>query len=186
MVELTLVRHAPTRLNEARRFQGWSDPGLSPAGRARARRLARVVALGAAPDAVVASDLRRAWRTAEILLPGAPVARDPRLRELGFGAFEGATWDENRARHGAAFDAWAADPDRRSPPEGESLPELRRRVGAWLEELPPAGRLLVVTHGGTLGVILARCLALPARWDVERRLVPAPCAVARVAWKRRA
>ena len=33
MLRLTLVRHASTAWNEARRYQGWGDPPLSARGR---------------------------------------------------------------------------------------------------------------------------------------------------------
>ena len=47
-------------------------------------------------DAIYASDLRRAWETAQIIAEksGLQVIPEPRLRELKFGVLEGLTFDE--------------------------------------------------------------------------------------------
>lgn len=163
---LILVRHGETAWNRQHRFQGQAGPPLSRAGLIQARhlaaRLARWPVVG-----VYCSDLVRARQTALALAAphGLPVRVDPRWRELSFGDWEGLTWSEIAARDGAAVQAWRRDPERRSPPGGESLQALRARIGPAVADLPAAGVYLVVTHGGPLRLFLGRKLP-PAGWAV--------------------
>ncbi|NIP58012.1 MAG: histidine phosphatase family protein [Gemmatimonadetes bacterium] len=163
-----------TALNAAGRYQGWADPPLSAEGEAQAVALRGTLSSeGIRPGTVWTSDLRRARRTAEIAFPDVPTRPDPRLRELSFGAFEGRSHAENLRMHGGAYRRWLRDPERRSPPRGETLGDLRARVREWLEELSTRGTMAVVAHGGPIAVVTARILALPPRWEVERGFRPA-------------
>lgn len=178
MLRLTLVRHAATPLSEAGRYQGHRDADLSTGGVRQARRLSSVLAAhGITPADVWTSDLLRARRTAELALPNIRPRPDPRLRELAFGAFEGFTFAENRARLGIRFLRWIESPERHRPPGGESVAELRARLLGWLEELPDRGDVLVVTHGGPIRVLIARILGLAS--VAEARVHLPPCAVVR-------
>lgn len=204
--ELVLVRHGRTRLNREGRYQGWIDPPLDDGGAAQARRVGEGLRRdGFFPETVWTSDLRRSRETAELVLRSLRVAgrartarrqEDPRLRELSFGAWEGRTWEESRALDPARFDGWIEDPEGTSPPGGETLAELRRRVDSWLDGSPvlaapatpptppttpaPGPGVLVVGHGGPLGILLARMLALPPTWAWESRLRPDPASVVRL------
>lgn len=159
---LLLVRHGPTQWNEAGRYQGVSDPELSDTGRRKARLLKRALEadlrLGHGGP-TWCSDLRRAVATSRILFPGEPVAFDPRLRELSFGAFEGRTHHENLARSPETYGRWLEDPAAHPPPGGEDLAAFRRRVSCWLAEAAataPAGALVrAVTHGGVVRMAAA-------------------------------
>ena len=143
MTTLLLVRHGETDWNRERRWQGWADPPLNDTGRAQARALAEE--LGGTPfDAVYASDLRRASETAELLAEphGVPVVLDPGLREIDVGSWSGLTHEEITARF----------PDGVRP-DGETREQHVGRVLAAVERIARAhtgGRVLVVTHGGTL------------------------------------
>ena len=161
---LTLIRHGLTDWNEAGRFQGQTDRPLSPAGRRQAERLAARLAPHPAPDAIVASPLRRAADTAAIAFPGAEVTHDPRLMEIHFGAFEGRTREENAAL--PEWPTWAEDPYLRVAPGGESYEGVRTRVVAWLEELPTdAPHVVAVTHSGAIQMLLAHVLGIERpRW----------------------
>jgi probable phosphoglycerate mutase len=151
---LLLVRHGETPWNAARRLQGVADPALSPAGRAQAAALAPMVA-ALAPDAAVASDLRRARETAELL--GFPDARlDRRWRESQLGRWTGRATDELPPGH---HREWRAG--RRTPPGGESWEALGARVGSALADLRgEVGTVLVVTHGGPIRRALALLVGL--------------------------
>ena len=67
MPRLLLVRHGESTWNAARRWQGWADPPLSDLGRRQAVEAAARLADLDLGDRVVASDLRRAIETAELL-----------------------------------------------------------------------------------------------------------------------
>jgi len=56
---------------------------------------------------------------------------DARLWELSFGAWEGRRFTELEQE--PRFSDWMNDWQHRSPPGGESLPELQERVLAWLQ-----------------------------------------------------
>jgi broad specificity phosphatase PhoE len=140
---ILLARHGETDWNREGRWQGWADPPLNATGRAQARALA--VQLRETPfDAVYASDLRRAFETAEILAAphDVPVVADPGLREIDVGSWSGLT----RAELAQRF----PNGDR---PDGESRGEHAARVLAAAERIArrhPGGRILLVTHGGTM------------------------------------
>ena len=138
MTELLLVRHGETDWNADGRLQGHTDRPLSDYGREQARRLADDL-VGEALDAIYASDLARARETAEIVGErlDLPVALDPDLREKDWGNWEGLTSTE---RLGVA-------------PVGESTAQHQKRMLAALARIAakhPNGRVLVVTHGGSM------------------------------------
>ncbi len=89
MTTLLLVRHGETDWNRDGRWQGGSDTSLNDVGREQARALADE--LDGNISTVYSSDLARARETAEIVVAniGLPVQIDPRLRERGFGSWEG-------------------------------------------------------------------------------------------------
>jgi probable phosphoglycerate mutase len=73
------------------------------------------------------------------------IATDARLREISFGAWEGLTLEEIKARDPAAWARRVADRWHVPAPGGESYEAVAARVGAWLSE--QSGVQLVVTHG---------------------------------------
>jgi broad specificity phosphatase PhoE len=150
-----LVRHGETEWNRLGRWQGTTDIVLSDVGRAQARGLVeRLRDTGI--TTVFASDLRRASETAEIVaaelgLP-APVT-DARLRERGFGCFEGLTRNECAERFPDAWQRYHLD--RRWTPPGAEIHEdvVARAIGALNEiaaRLSDGQAALVVSHGGTM------------------------------------
>lgn len=154
-----LWRHGQTVWNVEHRFQGRQDVPLDDTGRAQAERAARLLA-GLGPDAVVASDLRRAADTAATLsrLAGVPVTLDPDLQERDMGAWEGLSHEEVEWRFP---EQWAV----RQPTDGETYEEVGDRVVAAvhraLEKVPAGGTLVVVSHGAALRSGMARLLDLP-------------------------
>lgn len=149
MVKLWLVRHGETEWNAQRRFQGWTDIGLTEVGRGHARELADMLA-GRRFTGIWSSDLIRAVETARIAF-GEPTP-DRRLRELDFGELEGSVWDElddaTRTQL-AAFDGFAA-------PGGESVQEFKQRVLEFVGLLH-TGDHLIVTHGGVIRMLAREC-----------------------------
>jgi broad specificity phosphatase PhoE len=140
---------------------------LDDAGVAQAERAARLLA-SLRPDAIVASDLRRAADTAAPLagLTGLPVRPDARLRERHGGEWQGLTGEQLAARFPTEYGAW-----RRGEPVvpvgGEGYATVADRataaLAAALAPLPDDGTLVVVTHGGTARAAIGRLLGLPER-----------------------
>jgi probable phosphoglycerate mutase len=165
-----LIRHGETAWNAEHRIQGLLDVPLSATGVWQATRLAQ--RLAAEPiDAIIASDLARAWLTAQPLaqrLGREPIA-EPRVRERNFGSFQGHTVDEIAARWPDEFHAWRARDPAWAMPGGESGHQFIARVLEALHDVARAhaGRTVaVVTHGGVLDVVYRRARALS--WDAPR------------------
>jgi broad specificity phosphatase PhoE len=141
-----LVRHGQSTWNAEGRWQGHADPPLSHLGERQAiEAVAAVAALE--PTRVVSSDLARALRTAELVVPaGIALERDAVWRERDAGAFEGLTRPEIEER----FPGWLAA--RRNPPRFEGDDALLTRVLPALGSLvhDVGGVVLVITHGGVI------------------------------------
>lgn len=152
---LYLVRHGETAWNREGRVQGHLDSPLTGRGIAQARRAGATLAdllEGEPPVALAASPLGRTRQTVELMLEAlggriAAVRFDDRLKEIGWGRWEGLTRPEIVAREPAAFAAHQRDPWTVPPPGGESWDMLSLRVAGWLESLDPDVPLVVVGHG---------------------------------------
>ncbi|PRH77767.1 histidine phosphatase family protein [Streptomyces solincola] len=168
--KIVLWRHGQTAWNLERRFQGTTDIELTEAGVEQARRAARLLA-ALKPDAVVASDLRRAAATAGELaaVTGLPVAHDAALRETYAGEWQGLTHEEIVARYGEQYAAWKrGEPVRRGG--GELETEVADRAAPVVlghaDKLPDGGILVVVSHGGTIRTTIGRLLGLESHhWE---------------------
>ncbi|MFF5935809.1 histidine phosphatase family protein [Streptomyces sp. NPDC012508] len=167
---IVLWRHGQTSWNLERRFQGSTDIELTETGVAQARRAARLLA-SLKPDAIIASDLKRAAATAAELaaLTGHPVAYDSALRETYAGEWQGLTHDEIVVRYGEQYAAWKrGEPVRRGG--GELETEVADRAAPvvleYADKLPDDGTLVVVSHGGTIRTTIGRLLGLEApHWE---------------------
>jgi len=149
-----LIRHAETLWNRQRRIQGRGDSPLTPEGKRMAAFWGRLLA-GLPWDRILASDTGRALATARRIQArlGRPLALEPRLRELDWGAWTGRTLEEIAAVEPERLARQAAAGWEFRPPGGESRRELLARVRAALAAAArrhPGERVLVVTHGGVL------------------------------------
>jgi len=182
MTTLLLVRHGETDWNRLGRWQGHSDTPLNARGREQARELAPQLD---GVDVVYSSDLARARETAEILAEelGADVRLDARLRERGFGAWEGLTAAEIEQDFAEAHGRWQAG-EGAGADDAEAFDAFGRRVEACLEEIVrrhPDETVLLIAHGGSIRVIHA--LASGLDYVRDHRSIPAVanCVVARYA-----
>jgi len=96
---IVAVRHGETVWNAEMRMQGQLDTALSGRGRWQASRAAEAL-VGEGIEAIVASDLARAYDTAAAIAAalGLAITTDAGLRERCFGIFEGHTYAEIDAR----------------------------------------------------------------------------------------
>ncbi|MEV1290002.1 histidine phosphatase family protein [Micromonospora sp. NPDC049679] len=151
MTRLIVWRHGNTDWNATDRVQGQTDVSLNDLGREQAAAAAPLLA-ALRPDAIVASDLRRAAATAGALaaLTGLPVGTDPRLRERYYGVWQGLTMPTIAERFPAEYARWRSG-DQSPGCEVESLDDLGKRVGEALQDAAdavPGGTIVVATHGG--------------------------------------
>ena len=154
---ICFVRHGETDWNAEKRIQGHIDVPLNETGRAQALATAFGVAHHSFA-ALYASDLGRAWQTAQAAAErlGLDVRPAPGLRERNYGIFQGLTADEGEQLHPAAYARYAArDPDYDFE-TGESLRGFADRVVAgveWLVRHHADQTILAVSHGGVLDII---------------------------------
>ena len=151
---LFVLRHGRTAWNAEARIQGQMDAPLDELGRWQAERLAEALA-GEDITAVYSSDLQRALATAQPLVArtGAVLRTDVRLRERGFGSFEGRTHAEIETLWPEAALRWRRRELDFQPGGGEALtPFFQRSVSAVcaLAAQHPGETIAVVAHGGVL------------------------------------
>ena len=117
---------------------------------------------------IVSSPLRRCADFAQQLgrQINLEVTLDARWSELDFGTWEGLSPSDVAATRGAALARFWADPQQDPPPhDGEPWSLFQTRVlDAWraLERLTGEQRVLVVTHGGVIRLLLGHARGLPA------------------------
>ena len=161
-----LVRHGQSTWNEEHRIQGQLDPPLSDLGRRQAALLgARLAARRFA--GFYASDLKRAFETAEVIGEAIGVAPEPStsLREVYLGDWEGRTSVEIAVEFPDAWASWVEEPDWDVVPGGEGAAAFEARVAAATDEMlrrHEHGDVLVVTHGGVIQVALHRIVGRPS------------------------
>jgi broad specificity phosphatase PhoE len=162
MTTVYLARHGESDWNVERRWQGHADRPLTERGREQAELLAERLA-DVKLDAVYASDLRRAWETAEAVAVtrGLEVVRLPELREVDVGSWSGCTRDECAERFPEAFARWRQGGS--GWDDGESYEEMGERIVEAIRTIAaehPDGAVLVVSHGGPIRAVHAHALGV--------------------------
>jgi broad specificity phosphatase PhoE len=166
-----LLRHGETEGGQ--RYRGVTDDPLTDAGWEQMWRAVRGKGLW---DRIVTSPLERCAAFAEALATRHAIVLevDERWREIDFGAWEGHTVEELMAQDPQALQRFWHDPVAHPPPGGERLAAFRDRVlTAWLELVSRCRgeRVLIVTHGGPIRVVLSH-LAGRSLADVVAISVP--------------
>lgn len=95
---------------------------------------------------------------------GLPMEVDDRLREVGFGIWEGLTGAEIDERWPEARRVFYRDPIHERPPGAEPLSEFSARCGAaWEDIIARSGddHVLVVAHAGVIRATMGYVLGLP-------------------------
>ncbi len=182
MTRVYLIRHGETEGADSRRYKGHLDVLLSENGIEQVKRVAeyimrdgdvgarRAVPLrngyGGSLTAVYCSDLSRAIKSAEIIAE--PYGLKPvvvkAFKERSFGVWEGMSFDEIKEKWPDAFNAWAANPLKFSPMDGESTIEVRDRVIKSFEKIMKnhnGQNIAIVSHGGVIRVLLCEMLGMP-------------------------
>ena len=162
-VTIYFVRHGQTPWNAASLAQGHSDIALNDLGRAQAlgnaERLAALLRQAGTDPAgldFVSSPLVRARETMQVLRAGLgqPTTGyrvDARLKEMGFGVKEGASWPDYAQGLVEAERDHGIDPWTYAAEGGESYADLSARALPVFQEM--ARDTVVACHGG-----ISRCL----------------------------
>jgi broad specificity phosphatase PhoE len=158
------IRHGETAWNAEGRFQGTQDIPLNDLGRRQAAEAGGILAGLFARDGrseaaltFVASPLSRARSTMELVrgvlqLPTGGYAVDARLREIGYGRWEGATLAQMQASDPEIFAARLSDKWTVPPPDGESYASVQARMSDWYNQL--TSDTVAVAHGGTARALM--------------------------------
>ena len=162
--EIILIRHGETEWNSQQRMQGHSNSDLSSVGQAQIQALGQWMK-NVPFDLIYSSDSLRAKQTAEAItqFSGHELKIDLRLREKNLGVFEGLTSEEARERHPEVFRLFKTAGSKYVIDEGESTQQLQDRALEIVEEIRikhPEERVLLVTHGGFIRVVMKHSLGL--------------------------
>ena len=153
------IRHGETSWNAEGRLQGVQDIALNDLGRTQAAHAGNILAGLFARDgrdksalSFVASPLIRARATMELVrgelkLPRDGYALDDRLREIGYGMWEGSTLPEMQLRDPDLYAKRQTGKWTVSPPGGESYVEVQARMTDWYASV--TSDTVAVAHGGT-------------------------------------
>lgn len=147
-----------------RRYRGQTDDPLSDKGWAQMR----AAIAGERPwTAIVSSPLTRCAAFARWLADesGLPLDFDDRLKEVGFGVWEGKTADELSHDDPDCVFEFKRDPVGRRPRGAERLEDFHARAVAAYEDIldrHAGGHVLVVAHAGVMRMVICHVLGLPA------------------------
>jgi len=168
MTRLILTRHGQTVWNSEKRVQGSLDSPLTETGLLQTRALAMRLA-GEQIGHIYASHAPRAVSTANELARMLGLNRihiAPDLRELSFGEWEGAVWQDLRTANPDVFRIWDTTPYLVTPPGGETMAAVMERAWNCVQQilpLHPDETICLVTHGLTLHLLVTKALGLEVR-----------------------
>jgi probable phosphoglycerate mutase len=158
------IRHGETSWNAQGRLQGTQDIALNDLGRRQAAHAGAVLADllkrdGCDTSALpfVASPLGRARATMELVrgalkLPVETYALDDRLREIGYGVWEGSTLAEMQAADPELYARRLTAKWTMAPKGGETYAQVQRRMRDWYDSV--TGDTVAVAHGGTARALM--------------------------------
>jgi len=160
-LRLDLLRHGETELGGG--LRGSLDDALTEKGWTQMR---AAVIEGGPWDRLVSSPLQRCARFAAELGEqlNLPVQLDKDLQELHFGAWEGQSAAALMETDADALGLFWADPYSFTPPQGEPVSDFSTRVLAAVARLHTAHvgeRILLISHGGVMRLLLAQARGLP-------------------------
>jgi len=158
------LRHGETEWNALGRLQGTQDSPLNARGRGQAVQAAGILAdlfvrdgRDKAALSFVSSPLGRVRATMELVranldLPPPDYALDNRLREIGYGMWEGSTLAESEASHPDVYAKRLLDKWTVAAPGGETYAEAQVRIRDWYDSL--VTDTVAVAHGGTARALM--------------------------------
>ena len=160
-LHLDLLRHGETELGGG--LRGSLDDALTATGW---QQMSAALIDRGPWNRVISSPLQRCAQFAEqlALRLGVPVSLEKDLQELHFGAWEGQSAAALMETDAEGLGLFWADPYSFTPPLGEAVSDFSARVLAAVERLHQAHvgeRVLLVSHGGVMRLLLARARGLP-------------------------
>jgi len=130
---IVLIRHGTTQWNVEKKYLGHTDMGLLPDAQEELASLGEQCR-DLTWDAVYCSDLLRCRQTLAHIAPQLieQVKFDSRLRENNFGQWEGLNYEQ--LKDNSLYRSWIDDPQKVTPPEGETWQTFAERMDSFLRE----------------------------------------------------
>jgi len=186
--EQYLFRHAQTKWNLEKRFQGQQDSPLSELGVMQSKKMAETLEV-IKPDIVITSSLKRTKETARIALEQWGESREKsemaELNESAFGPWEGMLIDEVIQDYPEAFNQHRNSPHLFQMEGVEGYADIQTRGIRGLEKIARehvGKRVVVVTHGLLLLCVLAGIRDIPLEMAREKIAIPDNTEYVRVDW----
>lgn len=164
MLKLILVRHGETDSNKKGTYLGWTDVGLNEAGVMHAY-AAKKKLEGENIDAVYASPLNRAYKTAEIINEnfGLDIICENSLMERNFGIWDNLNHAEITEKYPMEYEEYTRDWINYCVKDGESSMQAYKRITNFINILlseKKNGCVLIVTHLGCIRKVIAHLLGM--------------------------
>lgn len=158
-------------------FRGSQDDPLSDTGWQQMR---SAIGPDEEWDLVLSSPLLRCQEFARDLAAQRklPLEIEDRFREINFGAWEGRTAAQIMEQTPDALRQFWSNPLECPPPGGEALADFRARISeAWnhWHQQAAGKRVLLVCHGGVIGMLLAEVMSIPLERSFAAVKVPYAC-----------
>ena len=161
-MKLILLRHGQSQWNLKNKFAGWTDIPITEEGRNQAKESAKSLH-GIEIDVAYTSKLQRASETLRIVLEELNIKTKTiesiELNERHYGKLQGMNREEAKKKFGEEqVHKWRrgyAD----TPPEGESLKDVVKRVVPYYEKeilpkLKEGKNVIIVAHGNSLRALV--------------------------------
>ena len=154
-------------------MQGWGDSALTQLGEGQALKHGELLDRERVSK-IFASDLGRVRQTVSLIQANctADLHFDEKLRECNMGRWEGQRVEDIQEEWHVEYGRWRDDNERNSPPDGESINDMKRRVATVLNTVTneSAERVAFVTHGLTTRALLDLLIGLTARQKEQLRI----------------
>jgi len=159
---IDLLRHGEPL--GGRRYRGQIDDPLSEKGWSE---MWHAVSGETPWQLIITSPLRRCSEFAHQLSKrlSLPLHLDERLKEVGFGAWEGLTQQQLQERDADILTRFYLDPQHNRPEDAETLESLSQRVAQAFDQAVSehwGKHLLIIAHAGVIRSLLTRTLNAPA------------------------
>ena len=130
MTKILLVRHGQSEANQLGIFAGHYDIELTKLGCEQAKCTAKFIKQNYKVDKIYASDLKRAFKTAEYIAEefGLEVIPEKNFREISAGKWEAVKFDHITKLYSDDYNVWRNDIGNSRCTDGESAKELAKRV----------------------------------------------------------
>jgi broad specificity phosphatase PhoE len=180
MTKIILTRHGHVEGITPERFRGRLDLPLTALGRRQIAATSRRINATWKIAAIYTSPMSRCVITGEAIARPSGLTVKPLagLNDIDYGAWQGLTHDEAKARWPEEFETWFHAPHLAQPPGGETLQDVLARAAATLRTVTrdhPDDIVVLVGHDSVNRTILVHVLelALSRYWLFKQE----PCTI---------